>query len=163
MENSRFAENHRRRRTASAGFTLIEIMAVVVIMAMLMGLVGVNIKVQIDKARVSTTKAQIVQLESALEFYRMDSGRYPTTAQGLMALISKPAGTPEPRSYPPGGYLKRSDAIRDPWGEQFQYENPGTHNAHAFDIWSFGSDGSSGGEDTGTDIGNWDDNREAGA
>ena len=118
------------------GFTLIEIMAVVLIMGLLMGVIGVSIKGQIDKARLATARAQITQLESALEFYRMDNGRYPNTSQGLDALVSKPGGSPEPRNYPPGGYLKRSNALYDPWDEPFQYASPGAHNAHSFDLWS---------------------------
>ena len=147
---------HRRER----GFTLIEIMAVVVIMAMLMAVVGVNVKNQMDKARVNTAKAQITKLEQQLEFYRMDNGRYPTTAQGLDALLNKPSGNPEPRNYPPGGYLRKSDEILDPWGEPFQFESPGTRNQHAFDLWSLGADGQDGGEGIDAEIGNWDTSRQ---
>jgi general secretion pathway protein G len=143
----------KRRRE---GFTLIEIMAVVLIMGLLMAVVGVNIKTQIDRARMATAKAQITQLESALEFYRMDNARYPTTDQGLRALVEKPSGTPAPKNYPPGGYLKKRDALRDPWDELFMYQSPGSHNPHAFDLWSNGADFSPGGTDTGADIGNWD-------
>lgn len=154
---------HDPLRRAARGFTLIEIMAVVLIMGMLMALVGVNIAGQIDKARVATAKAQITQLESALEFYRMDNGRYPSSAQGLDALVNKPSGKPEPRSYPPGGYLKKKDALKDPWGEPFQYQSPGSHNVHSFDLWSLGADGSSGGDDADGDIGNWDQDSAGGA
>jgi len=145
-----------RARPRTDGFTLIEIMAVVLIMGLLMAVVGVNIKSQIDRARMATAKAQITQLESALEFYRMDNARYPNTAQGLIALVEKPSGSPEPRNYPPGGYMKKRDALIDPWGEPFQYESPGSHNPHAFDVWSTGADLSPGGSDTGVDVGNWD-------
>jgi len=146
----------RRVRQRSAGFTLIEIMAVVLIMGLLMAVVGVNIKTQIDRARVATAKAQITQLESALEFYRMDNARYPTSDQGLQALVDKPSGAPSPKNYPPGGYLKKRDALRDPWDEPFLYQSPGSHNPHAFDLWSNGADFAPGGSDTGADIGNWD-------
>jgi general secretion pathway protein G len=152
-------ETRSRRR----GFTLIEIMAVVLIMGLLMAVVGVNIKSQIDKARLATARAQITQLENALEFYRMDNGRYPTTEQGLRALVSKPTGDPEPRSYPPGGYLKKSDALLDPWQEPFQYANPGSRNPHSFDLWSLGADAAPGGEGGDADIGNWDADEEEGA
>ncbi len=154
--NSRTEQPAAQPRQRRAGFTLIEIMAVVLIMGLLMAVVGVNIKSQIDKARVATAKAQLTQLESALEFYRMDNARYPNTTQGLQALVEKPSGSPEPRNYPPGGYLKKRDALLDPWGERFQYESPGTHNPHAFDLWSNGADFTPGGSDTGADIGNWD-------
>ena len=147
----------RSRRTRSGGFTLIEIMAVVLIMGLLMAVVGVNIKSQIDKARLAAAKAQISQLESALEFFRMDNGRYPTSEQGLDALVRMPTGDPAPRNYPPGGYLKKADALLDPWGEPFQYANPGTHNEHSFDLWTQGADAAPGGEGGDADLGNWDD------
>ena len=147
----------------SAGFTLIEIMAVVLIMALLMTVVGVNINSQIQKARQSTARAKIVQLEQALEFYHMDNARYPTSEQGLEALVREPSGDPAPRNYPPGGYLKKQDALLDPWDTRFEYSSPGTHNAHSFDLWSYGADGSPGGEGGDADITNWDANREEGA
>jgi len=139
-----------------AGFTLIEIMAVVVIMGFLMTLVGLAVFQQVDKARVTTARAKIIQLESALEFYRMDNAKYPTTEQGLIALIEQPQTEPQPRNYPAGGYLKRRDALEDPWGQPFRYESPGEHNAHSFDLWSLGADQSQGGEDVNGDVGNWD-------
>ncbi len=156
MEIHRRPQQRSRTGGGAGGFTLIEIMAVVLIMGLLMAVVGVNIKSQIDKARLQTARAQLTQLESALEFYRMDNGRYPNTEQGLEALVRKPSGDPQPRNYPPGGYLKKSDAINDPWGEPFFYENPGTHNAHAFDIWSYGADFEAGGDGGDADIGNWE-------
>ena len=150
------ARTQTRTTARESGFTLIEIMAVVLIMGLLMAVVGVNIKGQIDKARLQTARAQLTQLESALEFYRMDNGRYPNTDQGLRSLVTKPTGDPQPRSYPPGGYLKKSDAVNDPWGEPFHYRNPGTHNPHSFDIWSQGADFAPGGEGGDADIGNWE-------
>ena len=146
----------RGLRSPRAGFTLIEIMAVVLIMGMLMTLVGVAVFQQVDKARITTARAKIAQLESALEFYRMDNARYPTTDQGLQSLIRKPDTQPAPRNYPAGGYLKRRDALEDPWGQSFQYESPGQHNPHSFDLWSLGADGAEGGEAGDADVGNWD-------
>ena len=146
-------------RRQQGGFTLIEIMAVVVIMGLLMTLVGVAVFQQVDKARVTTAKAKIAQIESALEFYRMDNSRYPTTQQGLASLVTKPTSDPEPRNYPPGGYLKRSDSIQDPWGSVFRYESPGQHNQYSFDLWSLGADQSEGGEELDGDIGNWDEEK----
>jgi general secretion pathway protein G len=137
----------RRRDT---GFTLIEIMAVVVIMGMLMATLAVGIAAQIDKARINTTKVKLTRLEQALEFYQMDNARFPTTDQGLEALVRKPTTPPEPRSYTPGGYLKE-DGLVDPWGQTFQYRIPGTNNPHSFDLWSLGPDGVEGGDD----IANW--------
>jgi len=134
------------------GFTLIEIMAVVIIMGLLMGLVGVSVFSQVDKAKVVTTRAKIAQLENALEFYRMDNSRYPTTEQGLDALVHEPPGA---RSYPPGGYLQKREALLDPWEAPFQYQSPGEHNQRTFDLWSLGADNSPGGTDLDADIGNW--------
>lgn len=146
----------RSTRNHTAGFTLIEIMAVVLIMGMLMSLVGVAVVGQINRARVTTTRAQISQLENALELYRMDNSRYPSTGQGLEALITKPTGTPEPQNYPPGGYLRRRDTLKDGWGTLYQYASPGNHNVHGFDLWSLGADAAPGGEDLDADLGNWD-------
>jgi len=136
-----------------AGFTLIEIMAVVVIMGMLMATLAVGIAGQIDKARISTAKAKITRLEQALEFYQMDNARFPTTDQGLEALVTKPSSPPVPRSFTPGGYMK-PDGLEDPWGQLFEYRVPGEHNPHSFDLWSLGPDGEEGGDD----IANWTQN-----
>ncbi len=142
----------RRQR----GFTLIEIMSVVFIMGLLMSLVGVAVTGQIDKARVTTAQVKMSQLENALEFYHMDNSRYPSTEQGLQALLRPPTSGAVPRNYPPGGYLKKRDAIVDPWGAEFQYGSPGEHNTASFDLWSLGADQSPGGENTDADIPNWD-------
>jgi general secretion pathway protein G len=139
----------------AAGFTLIEIMAVVLIMGFLAGIVGVAIIGQIDRARVTTAEAQIKQLESALAFYQMDNGRFPTTEQGLEALVRPPTTGPQARNYRPGGYLQGGQVPLDPWGNPFQYESPGRVNTTSFDLWSFGADGSPGGEGVDADIGNW--------
>jgi len=141
----------------SAGFTLIEIMAVVLIIGMLSGIVGFAVFQQVDKARVVTARAQIDRLESALELYSMDNGRFPSTEQGLDALINKPSGSPEPMNYQAGGYLKGGELPRDPWGYDFQYESPGVNNPGSFDLWSFGKDGRTGGSELDADIGNWSD------
>lgn len=153
-------DTRTRDERASAGFTLIEIMAVVLIMGLLMGLVGVSVFGQVDKARITTAQTQIRNIESALELYRMDNSRYPTTEQGLEALLRRPSSAPEPRSYPAGGYLSKSDALKDPWGMTFQYESPGQHNGHSFDLWSLGADQQPGGEEVDADIGNWSDEDE---
>jgi general secretion pathway protein G len=134
------------------GFTLIEIMAVVLIIGLLTTLVGIAIIPQIDKGRVTTARTQIKNLEAALETYRMDTSRFPTTEQGLQALINPP---PEVRNYQPGGYLREHRIPVDPWGNPYQYQSPGTHNDHSFDLWSWGADGTQGGEGTDADIGNW--------
>ncbi len=135
----------RRKR----GFTLIEIMAVVLIMGMLMGLVGVAVFGRVQDAASTTAAVKISQLESALEFYRMDNFKYPPTLDGLM---SKP---PEAKNFPKGGYLRKADALMDPWDAKFNYVNPGAKNPHSVDISSSGPDGVPGNED---DVNNWDGN-----
>lgn len=143
------------RRSSAAGFTLIEIMAVVLIIGLLGGIVGAVVFSQVDKARVNTARTQIKQLESALEFYRLDNARYPSTEQGLRALVQKPSGDPQPRNYRPEGYLQGGQVPADPWGEEYQYRSPGEHNTYSFDLWSFGADGKPGGTDNDSDVGNW--------
>jgi general secretion pathway protein G len=145
------------RAYRNQGFTLIEIMAVVLIIGMLSGIVGFAVLQQVDKARAVTARAQIDRLESSLELYNMDNGRFPNTDQGLDALINKPTSAPEPLNYQPGGYLKGGQLPLDPWGNEFQYESPGVNNTDSFDIWSLGKDGAPGGDDLNADIGNWGD------
>ena len=144
-----------RARKGHRGFTLVEIMAVVLIIALLGTLVGAAVVGQIDKARITTASTQIRQLEAALEFYQMDNGRYPTTEQGLEALVREPTIEPLATSYRPGGYLKKGEVPLDPWKNTYEYEAPGTNNPHAFDLWTFGRDGQAGGEGTDGDITNW--------
>jgi general secretion pathway protein G len=146
---------HRRKH----GFSLIEIMAVVIIIGLLVTLVGINVRDSLTQAEAGTARIQISSLENALEQYRMDNRRYPTTEQGLEALVSRPASPPEPLRYPEGGYLRRSTLPEDPWGEPYQYRSPGEHNPQSFDVWSWGSDGAPGGTGEAADIGNWDDRR----
>ena len=134
------------------GFTLIEIMAVVLIIGLLSALVGVAIFPQIDKSRVNTARAQMRMLDAALETYRMDNARFPTSEQGLDALISPPADV---RSYQAGGYLRERRIPLDPWQNPYEYEAPGGYNQHSYDLWSWGADGTPGGEGTDADIGNW--------
>ena len=136
----------------NAGFTLIEIMAVVLIIGLLSTIVGVSIFAQVDKGRITAASVQIANLESVLELSRMDSARYPTTEQGLDALINEPN---DARSYPPGGYLQKRRVPEDPWGNPYEYEQPGQNNPHSFDLWSHGADGNPGGDGVDADIGNW--------
>jgi len=144
---ARQPEAPRRRR----GFTLIEIMAVVVIMGMLMATLAVGIASQIDKANITNAKGQIARIEQALEFYKLDNKRFPNTDQGLDALVNQPSAAPVPKSWTPPGYAK-PEVLTDPWDEPFQYRQPGEHNPYTFDIWSYGPDGVEGGDD---DITNW--------
>ena len=144
-----------RRSARRAAFTLIEIMAVVLIIGLLSTIVGAAIFRQIDKAKRTAAKAQLTSLEGVLELYRMDNGRFPSTEQGLVALAQPPTVEPVPRNYPPGGYLKDGRLPSDPWDEPYHYEMPGTNNPHAYDLWSFGADNAPGGEGADADIGNW--------
>jgi len=146
MQKSRFPAAPR------AGFTLIEIMAVVLIIGLLSTLVGIAIFPQIDKSRVNAARAQLKMLDAALETFRMDSARFPTTDQGLEALIMEPA---DARNYQSGGYLRERRLPDDPWGNPYLYESPGQNNPHAYDIWSWGADGEAGGSGVDADIGNW--------
>ena len=142
----------RRTESRRGGFTLIEIMAVVLIIGLLTTLVGIAIVPQIDKSRVSTARVQVRMLDAAIETYRMDSAVFPTTEQGLDALVREPA---DARNYQTGGYLRQRRIPVDPWGNAYQYESPGQHNDHSYDLWSWGADGAAGGEGNETDIGNW--------
>jgi general secretion pathway protein G len=149
---SRSAPGTRARR----GFTLIEMMAVVLIIGMLSVLFGTVVIGRIEGARVTTASAAMTKIEQALEFYRLDNARYPTSEQGLEALVSEPSIDPLPRNYRPEGYLRDRDLV-DPWGEPFGYEYPGSHNAYSFDLWSYGADAQAGGEGPDSDLGNWSD------
>ena len=136
---------------SEAAFTLIEIMAVVLIIGLLTTGVGIAVAGIIEDARANTSRTGIRTLEAAVQMYQIDNGRYPTTDQGLQALIEKPTIAPEPRRWRKGGYLAKPVLPKDGWGEPFQYASPGTHNAGGFDLWSLGPDGVPGADD----IGNW--------
>ena len=145
-------QNFRAPAPFKAGFTLIEIMAVVLIIGLLSTLVGIAIFPQIDKSRVNAARAQLKMLDAALETFRMDSARFPTTDQGLEALIIEPT---DARNYQAGGYLRERRVPDDPWGNPYLYEFPGQNNPHAYDIWSWGADGEAGGSGVDADIVNW--------
>ncbi|MCE5201217.1 MAG: type II secretion system major pseudopilin GspG [Synergistaceae bacterium] len=134
------------------GFTLIEIMIVVVIIGLLSALVGPRLIGQSDDAKRKTTATQIAQLEQVLGLFHLDNGFYPTTDQGLEALVKELTMPPEPLNYKKGGYMKK--VPKDAWGREFFYECPGEHGD--FDIISYGSDGKEGGEDSAADIKNWE-------
>lgn len=130
------------------GFTLLELLVVMVIIGLLAGYVGPRFFSQIGKSEVNTARAQIDAFGKALDQYRLDVGRYPATEQGLQALMAAPAGE---RRWA-GPYLKKA-VPDDPWGQPYQYRNPGEHGE--YDIVSLGADGQPGGEGTAADIGNW--------
>ena len=134
------------------GFTLIEIMVVIVIIGILATLVVPKIMGRPDEARVVSAKHDVATLVQALKLYKLDNGRYPTTEQGLNALVQKPSTDPTPMNWKVGGYLDKLP--QDPWGHPYQYASPGTHN-NEVDVYSFGADSKPGGQDNDSDIGNW--------
>jgi general secretion pathway protein G len=139
------------RRPAEAGFTLVELMVVIVIIGLLATVVMINVLPAQDRALKEKAKADIALIEQAIEMYRLDNLAYPTTAQGLAALVAGPPQGPPAVGYRSGGYVKRLPA--DPWGNAYQYAAPGRHGA--FDVWSHGADGREGGTADAADIGNW--------
>ncbi len=144
--DSRFAA-HRQR-----GFTLIEIMVVVVIIGLLAAFIVPQVMGRVDEARITKVKGDIQMLETALSMYRLDTARYPTTQQGLMALVTKPED-PAVRNWKPGGYLSR--VAKDPWGNEYRYVHPGT-KGREYDLYSLGPDGQEGTSESDRDnIGNW--------
>ena len=143
------------RRRRQAGFTLIEIMVVVVILGILAAVVVPAIVGRPDEAKVQAAHLDIEGLTSALEMYKLDNGGYPTTEQGLEALIHRPSTPPEPKKWQPGGYLKGNKGLADPWGNPYYYLAPGKHNPHSFDLLSFGADGIEGGDGNAADVTNW--------
>lgn len=135
----------------TSGFTLIEVMVVVVILGILAAIVVPRVMDRPDEARITKAKSDIRALESALNLYRLDNFVYPTTSQGLEALVQRPRTGPEPRNYPAGGYMDRLPV--DPWGNPYQYLNPGSRGE--IDIFSLGADGRRGGSGINAEIGNW--------
>jgi len=129
------------------GFTLIEIMVVVVILGILAAAVVPKIMSRPEQARIQKAKHDITALESALNIYKLDNYQYPSTDQGLEALVSKPSGSPQPRNYKKGGYIKKLN--KDPWGKEYLYLYPGTHSE--LDLYSLGPDN----QPSDDDIGNW--------
>lgn len=130
------------------GFTLLEIMVVIVILGVLASMIVPNLMGNKDKADRQKVVSDVVALENALDMYKLDNGSYPSTDQGLEALVSEPSGSPEPRNYREDGYIKRLP--QDPWGNDYILNNPGEHGN--IDILSVGQDGEEGTDD---DIGNW--------
>jgi general secretion pathway protein G len=139
------------RIRAARGFTLLEVMVVVVILGILAALVVPNIIGRPDEARVIAAKQDIASLMQALKLYRLDNQRYPSTEQGLQALVTKPATEPVPANWKAGGYVERLP--RDPWGHPYQYLNPGVHGE--IDVFSYGGDRAPGGDGNNADIGSW--------
>ncbi len=139
------------RRRAEAGFTLVEVMVVVVIIGLLATVVMINVLPSQDRAMKEKARTDVAVLEQAVETYRLENLSFPTTEQGLQALVSPPPGLARADRYREGGYVRRLP--QDPWGNPYQYRYPGERGR--FDVWSFGADGQKGGEGDDADIGNW--------
>ena len=132
-------------------YSFIEIMVVVIIIAILSAVVMPKFAGRTEDAKISAAQGQISNFQSALETYQLDNGKYPTTEQGIKALIQKPTSPPIPSSWK-GPYLSTKTVPKDPWGNEYKYLSPGKHNPESYDIYSYGPDGQEGGGD---DITNW--------
>ncbi|MFA6036768.1 MAG: type II secretion system major pseudopilin GspG [Legionellales bacterium] len=139
------------QRKKQSGFTLIEVMVVVMILGILAAIVVPRIVSRPEEAKIVKAKQDIARLEAALDLYRLDNGTYPTQQQGLVALVTKPTTPPLPTNWSASGYVNRLPT--DPWANDYQYRNPGTHGE--IDIYSFGPSGQEGGEGTQAEVGNW--------
>lgn len=139
----------RAHRLAASGFTLIELMVVLVIIGVLAALIVPNVLDRADDARVTAARTDVNNLMQALKLYRLDNQRYPTGEQGLQALVARPTAAPAPPNWKP--YLEKLP--NDPWGRPYQYLNPGVKGE--IDVMSFGADGQPGGEGKNADVGSW--------
>ena len=136
------------------GFTLIELMVVIIILGILAMWVAPKIMSRPGEARQVKARLDIQNLENALKLYKLDNGVYPTTEQGLQALVEQPESGTIPKKWKPGGYLEKGRVPKDPWGNDFVYLSPGLHSD--FDLISYGLDGVPGGEDENKDVNNWE-------
>lgn len=142
--------------TARGGFTLIELMVVIVILGILAMYIAPKIMSRPEEAKQVKARMDIASLETALKLYKLDNGSYPTTEQGLQALVALPESGQEAKNWQKGGYLEKGRVPGDPWGNEFVYLSPGVNGD--FDIMSYGADGVPGGEDENRDINNWETN-----
>ncbi len=143
-----------RKKFGNRGFTLIELMVVIVILGILAGLIVPKIMGRPEEAKQLKAKMQMESIETALKLYKLDNGMYPTTEQGLQALVEMPQSGTIPTKWRKGGYLEKGKLPKDPWGNDFIYLCPGIHGE--YDIISYGGDGVPGGEEKDRDINNWE-------
>lgn len=139
----------RRRRRPDAGFTLLELLVVLAILGLLAAIVGPQVLKYLGSSRTQAARVQIQNITSGLELYRLDVGRYPAQQDGLGALVAAPRTAPGWN----GPYLRRAEALRDPWGHDYLYKVPGDHGE--VDVMTLGSDGAAGGTGEAQDVGNW--------
>jgi len=158
MQNSSFDRTEKkinmRTMGGSQGFTLIELMVVIVILSVLAVWVAPKIMGRPEQAKQVKAKVDIQSFETALKLYRLDNGSYPTTEQGLEALVTQPDTGKLAKNWRAGGYIEKGKIAKDPWGNEFVYISPGVHGE--FDIISYGADGEPGGEEYNQDINSWE-------
>jgi general secretion pathway protein G len=143
------------KKNMEKGFTLIEIMVVIIIIGILASIVAINVTDRVEDARRTKAVSQIETFRSALELYKLDNGSYPSTEQGLQALVSAPTTGRLARNWREGGYLERNTIPKDPWKHEYIYLSPGM-DGRRFDITSYGDDGEPGGEGIDADINSWE-------
>ena len=151
--NTEINLEHKQSFNQQAGFSLIEIMVVMVILGLLVGIVAPNMLEKADEARFQKVAADFAAIETSLKIYRLDNFNYPTSEQGLEALVDKPSSDPVPGNWKKNGYL--SELPIDPWGRPYLYLSPSEYSDNEFDLLSLGADGVAGGEDQNRDTGNW--------
>jgi general secretion pathway protein G len=138
-----------RRFRSPSGFTLLELLVVLVILGLLAGVIGPQVMKHVGTSKSKTATVQIEELGTAVEMYRLEVGSYPTTAQGLVVLVQRPAGVEQWN----GPYLRKPVVPKDPWGRDYRYRHPGEHGT--FDIYTLGADNADGGEGESADVVNW--------
>ena len=136
------------------GFSFLELMVVVVILGILATYIAPRFMGRADDAKIVKAKVDIAALETALKLYKLDNGNYPTTEQGILALVEKPSTEPIPSNWKDKGYLEKARVPKDPWGREYLYISPGVHDD--YDIVSYGSDGAPGGDGNNIDINSWE-------
>lgn len=154
MEKTGNMKTNRTFLGGDRGFTLIELMVVIVVLGLLAGFVAPKIIGHVGEAKTGTAKSNIASFETALRMYKLDNGVYPETEQGLQALVEAPTTGTIPKKWRKGGYLEKKGVPKDPWGNEYIYICPGVHGD--YDISSLGKDGMAGGEDEDKDINSWD-------